>query len=132
MRDITALPGSRRRPRNVARFCFAELRLAERNGRRVHRSAADIHGAISEITHPPRQRSPSASACGWDRGARGGARSGGRRCLALRDYYPFWRSRLETAEAGKLVTVDLSTEGDLSEGAKVKKKKKNLLALEKL
>eukprot|EP00903_Cladosiphon_okamuranus_P010270 g9724.t1 len=32
----------------------------------------------------------------------------GGRCLALRDFYPFWRAKLEDAAAGKLLPVDLS------------------------
>lgn len=30
------------------------------------------------------------------------------RCLALRDFYPFWREKLEDATAGKVLPVDLS------------------------
>lgn len=30
------------------------------------------------------------------------------RCLALRDFYPFWRENLEESAAGKILPVDLS------------------------
>ena len=36
----------------------------------------------------------------------GGGRARGR-CLALRDFYPFWRRKLEDAAAGKVLAVDL-------------------------
>lgn len=108
--------------------CVHGVRLAaERDGcGTVHRSVADIHDAISNAMaacHPEQRPAPTPTACKQSRGAgrrSGGGGSGGcggsdggggddqRCCLALRDYYPFWRSRLETAEAGKLVPVDFS------------------------
>lgn len=31
-----------------------------------------------------------------------------RKCLALKDFYPYWRLKLEMAEAGKLLPIELS------------------------
>ena len=103
------------------------IRLIEGEGRVVYRSMGQIHDAICEVVGPL-QRSPietsvnqapapslaaaaaaaaaAANARSSDQGCRDGTVR--RRCLALRDYYPFWRQSLEEAAAGKLLPVDLS------------------------
>ncbi|CAM9254349.1 unnamed protein product [Laminaria digitata] len=105
------------------------IRLIEAEGGVVHRSMDEIHDAICEVVNSlqrppieaPANRSPTPALAaaaanarsaeqGWRDSADEGWRDGmvPRRCLALRDYYPFWRESLEAAGAGKLLPVDLS------------------------
>lgn len=104
----------------------------EQTGHPVHRSIADIHHAICEqvgaidslpvsapvepAVHtssevPPASNPQSTNGGTVEAGTVvAGHGKGGRldgRCLALRDYYPFWRENLEAAAAGKLLPVDL-------------------------
>lgn len=102
----------------------------EEKGHDVHRSIDGIHDTISqriahtppsaapavsptddtEIAPPPRGNSRQQSGKSGCRGTAADWGGGGihGRCLALRDYYPFWRENLEAARAGKLLPVDLS------------------------
>ena len=87
----------------------------------MHTSTDRIHDVICEVVGPlppspaeaPANEGPAlalaaaaANARSTDQGGRDGMVH--RRCLALRDYYPFWRQSLEEAGAGKLLPVDLS------------------------
>ncbi|CAM9151364.1 unnamed protein product [Ectocarpus sp. 12 AP-2014] len=102
-----------------------QLRSIEREGHPVYRSVADTHDAICErvlsaplppagsVEPKPAVTTTTAApppSCG--KSTYGIAGSGERtnygRCLALRDFYPFWRKNLESAEAGKVLPVDLS------------------------
>ncbi|CAM9869749.1 unnamed protein product [Scytosiphon promiscuus] len=110
-----------------------QTRSMERKGHSVYRSIAGIHHAICErvgaldslpasapadlalqtfselpaAADPPSTSDSNSDAATevvtWD-GKRDGV---DRRCLALRDYYHFWRENLEAATAGKLLPVDL-------------------------
>lgn len=62
--------------------------------------------STSTTAPPPRRRSGN-SATGNEQSGCGGGKTRGR-CLALRDFYPFWRAKLEDAAAGKVLPVDLS------------------------
>lgn len=94
----------------------------EQKGHQVYRSIADIHHAIcdrvrafdSAPTSAPAESALHTSTSGSSveatttaagHGEREEAEDG--RCLALLDYYPFWRESLEAAEAGKLLPVEL-------------------------
>lgn len=108
----------------------------EEAGRDVYRSSGDIHRAICErvIDSPfplpaaadgdaappaaglPPSTSTAAlppriggetSPCGHGQAECGEGKGRGR-CLAFRDFYPFWREKLEDAAAGKVLPVDLS------------------------
>ncbi|CAM9776369.1 unnamed protein product [Ectocarpus fasciculatus] len=100
-----------------------QLRSIESKGHPVYRSVADTHDAICERVlgtplPPVSSMAPTTAAaaaaptpsCGepTNRIAASGERTNHGRCLALRDFYPFWRKNLESADAGKVLPVDLS------------------------
>lgn len=104
---------------------YRRTRSIDSKGHPVYRSVADTHDAICErvlgaplppagsvaprpvatttTAAPPPSRGESTN--GIDRS---GERTNHGQCLALRDFYPFWRENLESAEAGKVLPVDLS------------------------
>ncbi|CAM9857594.1 unnamed protein product, partial [Hapterophycus canaliculatus] len=116
-------PADRRKVRSV---------LLEQKGHAVYRSITDIHHAVCErvgalesppasapaelavhslpglprAADPPSRSSSSVEAAAAVAGHEEREKIDGR-CLALRDYYPFWRENLEAAVAGKLLPVDL-------------------------
>lgn len=100
-------------------------RSIQERGHDVHRSIDNIHNAILQrVVHVPPAAAPKLPKHGnkiaepsRDNSGQSGKRNGTTdrgehevhgRCLALRDYYPFWRENLEAAGAGKLLPVDLS------------------------
>ncbi|CAM9810245.1 unnamed protein product [Ectocarpus sp. 6 AP-2014] len=103
-----------------------QLRSIESKGHPVYQSVADAHDAICErvvsaplqpagsVAPKPAAATTTAAApppsCGESTNgiAGSGERTNHGRCLALRDFYPFWRKNLESAEAGKVLPVDLS------------------------
>lgn len=106
-------------------------RSLEERGHVVHRSIDDIHDAITQrVVHSPPTAAPVLPKHGtkiapaprrnsgqsrkrYDTAGCAGNNVHGR-CLALRDYYPFWRENLEAAGAGKLLPVDLSENPEVS------------------
>lgn len=121
----------------------------EEAGYDVYRSSGDIHRAICErvvslppppplppsadgraallagappststATLPPRSSSAGHSANGNGQAECEGVKARGR-CLALRDFYPFWRENLEDAAAGKILPVDLSANPTVRPLAKI-------------
>ncbi|CAB1121233.1 unnamed protein product [Ectocarpus sp. CCAP 1310/34] len=101
-----------------------QLRSIESKGHPVYRSVVDTHDAICErvlsalppagsVAPKPAATTTTAGpppSCGESTNgiAGSGETTNHGRCLALRDFYPFWRKNLESAEAGKVLPVDLS------------------------
>lgn len=104
---------------------YRRTRSIESKWHPVYRSVADTHDAICErvLSAPlppagsvaPKPAATTATAapspsCGESTNGIAGSeeRTNHGRCLALRDFYPFWRKNLESPEAGKVLPVDLS------------------------
>lgn len=127
--------------RTLVMMALPRSRSIENNGHDIYRSVDGIHDAICRrVAHTL----PSAAPAVWPKDntkisppLRGNNRQSGKsdrsdtvadggegnvhgRCLALRDYYPFWRENLEAARAGKLLPVDLSENPKVSALRKVK------------
>lgn len=94
----------RRRATNVYSFlsyCVNVVREEEDKGHAVYRSIQDIHQAMCNAVCPP-------STGGKRLKTRFSEKQSNRKCLAVKDFYPYWRSKLETAEAGKILPIELS------------------------
>lgn len=87
--------------------CINVARAAEEKGHAVHRSIRDIHDAMcNAVCSPSTSGKPMDSR--WPVDSALSEKGRNRKCLALKDFYPYWRTKLEVAEAGKVLTIEPS------------------------
>lgn len=94
---------------------LAHASALEKKGHPVYRSIGDVHKAVYSAVCPIQQpvSTSVADRVDWCNAVADGTLGGLKAranccCLALRDYYPFWRYKLEAQDAGKLLPVDVS------------------------